>query len=195
MHAPPDGPLHAHSIAETFLFAQLTYCPHCRRRPVRPAERLRATGGGRDPWLLAVECAGCGRGTELRFLIDPPPRSPEQPDARINPTPARSDLIDLAGWVTLARGIIDGAQKTGQRDERRDLLLEAEQCLGEAMKFFEPGRDDPCDDAFFTEASRARAKEHPDAFSRSTIVALRSKLPTGARGPQIKPRRPWWKWW
>lgn len=196
MHVPPEGLLTAHSIAEAFLFAQLTFCPRCKRRPIRPAERLRATGAAHDPWILRVDCSGCRQSTELQFRIDPPPVDRLRPDRTINPTPRRSELIDIVGWTVLARGIVDGAETTKDAAEARDMLLEAGQCLNEALRFFGARGEAPPDDAFFSEQSRARQREHPEQFSRSAILALQERLPVASSAaPAARVKRPWWKFW
>lgn len=195
MHVPPEGLLNAHSIAEAFLFAQLTFCPRCKRRPIRPAERLRATGTAREPWILRVDCAACRQSTDLQFRIDPPPLDRTRPDRTINPGPKRSELIDIVGWTVLAGGIIDGAESANDAIAARDMLLEAGQCLSEALRFFSPRAEAPPEDAFFSDQSRARQREHPEQFTRSAILALQERLPLPAPAAAPRTARPWWKFW
>src|SRR5437588_12254739 len=100
MHVAPDGLLQAHSVAEAYLFVSLTYCPECRRRPVRAAGELTA---GSSEWVLPISCAGCGRKSDLRFSIEPAPT--KDISVQINPTAEPSNLIDPAGWLALFRVI------------------------------------------------------------------------------------------
>ncbi|MEE8170252.1 MAG: hypothetical protein V3T70_06870 [Phycisphaerae bacterium] len=175
MHAPPEGRLTAHTAAEAYLFVSLTYCPHCRRRPVRVAGELQCVAPGSDEWSLAVECAGCGQADKLTFTLAPllgvgSPRA-------INPTGTRSKLIDPAGWLALYQSTTDRAAVQSDRSEARALSLEAARFLDEALKFYEPGAELPDAACFLSEQSASRIREHPESFQRSRIAALRDRLP------------------
>lgn len=199
MHIAPDRLLQAHSVAEAFLFVSLTYCPRCRRRPVRAAGDLHRDAAAADEWRLAISCAGCGEASELRFAIHPSPTAGMP--IRINPTLDRSRVIDLAGWLALFRTILDGAGAESNRTDARAMTLEAVQCLDEALRFFAPGAELPDETAFFAESSLQRFRDHPDPFRRSRLQALKGKLPVVppallAPSGGATRKRKWWKlWW
>jgi hypothetical protein len=194
MHVPPEGVLVSHSVAECFLFVSLTYCPACRRRPVRAEGDLRR-GAPPNPWQLDVACSHCDFRAPLTFTIEPPPRAP--PSARINATIEPSRLIDAAGWLALFKAIVDGAAGEPDREESRALMIEAAECLDEATKFYTPGRELPPETAFYDERSSQRFRDHPEQFRRSRLEELKRKLPhdRSAAPPMSRQQKRWWKFW
>lgn len=195
MHVAPKGLLEAHSVAETYLFASLASCPRCHRRPLRTCGDLRPDASTPFQWVLDVQCAGCKTVSVLQFLLVSP--GPPEDRWRINPTDDRSKLIDPAGWLALFHTILEGASREPNREEARGMTLEAVQCLDEALRFLDAGEEWPRESAFFSDASRARFREHPDSFRRSALLALKHKLPAvPARGPQGtgNPGK-WWQFW
>ena len=191
MHVPPDGSLHAHSVAEAYLYVSLTYCPACMRRPVRVAADLTRAADG---WVLPVNCAGCGRTSDLRFEM----ASPQPGSNDINPSGEPSRLIDVAGWLALFRVIADSANQQADKAEARALALEAAQCLDEALRFYGPDDLIAPPSAFFAENSRDRARKHPEQFQRARLLELRLKLPVATRdlpGWNQPRKKPWWKFW
>lgn len=195
MHVPPEGLLRAHSVAEAYLFASLTYCPRCRRRPIRAEGELTKTA---SEWRLPVHCAGCGENSELQFDVLPSPAA--NPQKQINPTRERSHLIDPAGWLALFRVIMEGAATEKNRGDSRTMALEASQCLDEALRFMPPSAAGPGEDAFYSDVSRDRFRSHPEQFQREKLLALRARLPaqntalnSGSAGATNKKK--WWRFW
>jgi len=66
------------------------------------------------------------------------------------------------------------------REQKRRLLIEAAQCLDEALRFYSGENDLPPADAFFHEGSRLRFRQTPEHFSRERLLHLRSKWPHGS---------------
>lgn len=197
MHAPPTETLRAHSVAEAFLYVSLAYCPACKRRPIAARSDLRRAASPETGWRLKVTCAGCGEPSDLVFHIDPPPTSTEI--ACINPTDEPSHIIDMAGWLSLFRVIVEGAAGMTKKSDARLVTMEAVQCLSEALRFIPVGEELPSIQAFFTQASAERFREHPELFSRSRLIGLKGKLPVAAGGNRPArthaKKRPWWKVW
>lgn len=63
------------------------------------------------------------------------------------------------------------------RQKKRRLLIEAAQCLDEALKFYIDDNDLPPSGAFLHEGSKQRFRQNPGQFSRERLIHLRSKLP------------------
>jgi hypothetical protein len=121
--------------------------------------------------------------------------------AEINVSDERSEIIDLAEWLTLFRSITAAASRETDRGHSRQLGLEAAQCLDEALKFYdeENENDLPPDDAFFSARSRERRRDHPEHFSRRRLLELRAHLPStkvmrAAMEFADKPKKKrWWR--
>lgn len=198
-----DRPLAAHSLAEVYLYLMVTPCRECGRGPLRGGD-ARAV---RQDWGLGlvvdVACGTCQAQTRPMFEVPPDQlaaakKLPPDAVATVNPTDQPSQIIDVAGWVTLFKVIVERAAKTGDKVEARKLGYEAAQCLEEALKFYDDDNDLPPDSAFFSEASRRRYRDHPDKLARSRLINLRAKLPTlDAMEKQLAHTRKkrWWKPW
>lgn len=196
MHVAPEGLLVAHSVAEAFLFVSLAYCPKCQRRPIRPVGEIHRAVSGADDWRLSVNCPGCGQDTDLQFAIRPAPVAGVA--VPINPLGQRSQIIDLAGWLTLFRTILDGAAGETDRGDARAMTLEAVQCLDEALRFYSFGEDTPDETAFFAAISLQRFRDHPEQFRRSRLLALKDRLPvsgSGRRTEALSSKKKWWHLW
>ncbi len=199
MHAAPDGLLTAHSIAEAFLYVRLTFCPRCRHRPIHAAGDLKYANAAAGEWTLPINCEACRFDGALTFRLEPPPSARHM--ARINPSVEPSQLIDVAGWLSLFRVILDGASRETNKEDARAMTLEAAECLDEALRFYPVGQDLPPATAFFNEQSSERFAQHPEQFRRSKLADIRSRLPSpgreSSRSPQGRtPRaRQWWKFW
>ena len=59
----------------------------------------------------------------------------------------------------------------------RAALIEAGQCLAEALRFYESDSDVPPASAFFAARSLERFREHPELFARQQLVELAAALP------------------
>ena len=104
----------------------------------------------------------------------------------INPSGSPSRVIDLPGWLTLhqlltngARNRSDEARSTADRTLSRQMLIQASQCLEEALKFYDIDNDLPPEDAFFTNAGRRQFRESPEMFLRTRIASLRAQSTIG----------------
>lgn len=187
--------IHVHSVAEAYLYLMTLRCPRCGRGPVQPSQDLTKTSDHESAWRMPTRCGACEYLSAVHFEIKPEPTREAARSDCINPTSDRSSAIDVLGWLTLFQSIIAASERETDRAAARQLAREAAQCLDEALKFYEDAGELPGHDAFFTDESRQRFREHPQHFARSTWLQRRLMLPemkwttTAAR-----PRR-WWQFW
>jgi hypothetical protein len=201
-----DVPLVAHSLAEVYLYLMVTPCGKCGRGPLKGGDAKPAEWDNtRVGVVVEVTCSICDDQARLEFDV-PAERlaaiksAPRGSAAKINPTPEPSRIIDVAGWVTLFGVIADAAARATDKGEARMLGYEAAQCLDEALKFYDQENELPPEDAFFSEASRRRHREHPQKLARSRLIDLRARLPSidamekrmASAGGK---KRRWWKPW
>lgn len=193
---PSNQPLPAvHSVVEASLCAQATACPRCAGPLDTDGAFLRGDAVGRTLTLVTA-CRTCGAGFEKRFDASGLPAaevagveggslpSPwDAPGGVINPTEDASEVIDVAGWLTLFSLLAEQARLAGEkaatlsdRSVARQIRLAAAACVDEALKFFDADNDLPPDDAFFTDAARRQFWEHPELFTRQHLAELRFSL-------------------
>jgi hypothetical protein len=176
----------AHSLAEAYLFLMATPCPACGKGPLRgevtaapPGRAAQPHPAGRNTVSLNAECGACHAHSPWTFEVPGTAVSGTPPV--INATDEPSRILDVAQWITLFRMISARAAEQADRQIARRLLIEAGQCLEEALKFYEPGNDLPPPTAFFHPGSRERLRTNPEQFSRQRLLGLRAKLPTESR--------------
>jgi hypothetical protein len=198
--------LSAHSVAETFLYLMAKPCPGCGAGPLRGGDAHPTDRGDTTELAVPYRCERCGYDDTLRFTVPGGldavrARQGGRLAARINSTDEPSRIIDLAEWLVIFRMVAEAAATERDRGQARRLGYEAAQCLEEAMKFYEGDNDLPPDNAFFSEASRRRRRDHPEEFSRERLIGLRGRLPTldameASEFVSRKPRRKrWWMPW
>ncbi len=191
-------PVPVHSVAEAYLYLKVTPCPACGKGPLEQADDLTRRASSPGGWELNARCGGCGYAFPIAYAIYPPPTREQAQSSVINPTDQRSTAIDLLGWLMLFQAIIEASQAEADRERRRELGLEAAQCLDEALKFYDFNDEFPREDAFFTEYGRARFRDHPQQFARSVWQERRLKLPKPAgssAGQGNRGERRWWQFW
>lgn len=194
----PDDPLVAHSLAEVYLYLMATPCPDCGDGP------LEGTGAKpieeRSPLQMTItaRCRACTQQRVLRFALpEGTGTDGSQAPPVVNPTDRPSQIVDVAQWLALFGTITEAAGRETDRMQARRLGIEAAQCLEEALKFYDdPDSDVPPADAFRSEASRTRLREHPHLFSRQRLVELRAKLPTmntmRTKAKETPRKKRWW---
>lgn len=184
--------LEVHSLTEASLYLMLARCPACAGVVVPTA-----AGGPPDQKHLAVPvvCQACGREGEVRFdlgLVEPAEaaggleawaalaQAGQAPP--VNPSGRASRVIDVAGWLTLhtmltatARAKMEQADSPAERVAARQMLIQAGECLEEALRFYDTDNELPPEDAFFSEEARRRFHEHPELFLRQRIAGLRAE--------------------
>jgi len=188
-------PVRVHSVAEAYLYLQVTPCGKCGKGPLHAEGDLTRRGERAGAYELPVLCQACGTADTMGFGIEPPPTRESGASNIINATQERSTAIDLLGWLTLFRSILDASEKAADKATARALAWEAAQCLDEALKFFDADNEMPRPDAFFSDASRQRYREHPQHFARSKWMERRLKLPNATVRTTAAPHRKWWQFW
>jgi len=192
-----DSPIRVHSVAEAFLFVMVRPCRVCGRGPLNAAGEIKRVGASPGSFQLDAQCKSCKSPETLSLEIDPVPSRLGAQSNLINPTPHRSEAIDLLGWLTLYRTIVATVKNAPNPAEARRLAGEAAQCLDEAIKFYKLENELPPEDAFFSPESRRRFADHPDQFARSRWREERLKLPAGGPAPvapSAPKRKSWWPW-
>lgn len=191
---------HAHSLAEIRLFFLVTPCPACGKAGLRLQGDLHAPDENSPEYHVFAACSACFRPYPQVFVL-PPPVAPHAPPEGhgLNPSGLPSELIDLPGWITLHRLLMESAWNEPDKREARRLSIEAGQCLDEALRFYPPNENMPLRTAFFTEAAAERFRRDKEQFDRRLVLHHRSKLPrpTAAERTALADRgeRPWWKFW
>ncbi len=205
--ADPPAILPIHSLAEAYLYLMVTPCPACGSGSMTADEARVQHDASQQVLTLPVTCKKCNQPQDIAFdtrRVEPGGFAPVPPKAvaTVNPTDEPSQVIDVAGWVTLFAVIAESVNKGESPAEARFLKMEAAQCLDEALKFYEPDNDLPPAEAFFSERSQAQFRRQPEVFSFGRLIGLRAKLPTPQtaahpRPVEKKPSRPkrrWWPW-
>lgn len=175
-----EAVLTARSITERQFYLMVLSCRHCGRGPFDLETSEHVDDDQIDIWY--VRCRSCRTGQRLmfdrsKFLIpDEPVREGSVP--QVNPTDEPSSLLDVGQWLSLFHAIISAAAEQSDRKEAQRLGYEAMLCLEETLKFYPPDSDLPSPEAFFTESSEARFKEHPEQFARQRLYQMRRKLPS-----------------
>jgi len=132
---------------------------------------------------VRVRCARCHAERNLCFHLLSP-SGPNGPIRQINPTAEPSGALDVAEWMDLARFYLERIGRLRDAAQRAQSLLDARQCLEEALKFYGPedaATSGPPPHALWSEASRQKVARQPDAYRRGTIAAMLSKIPPTER--------------
>ena len=125
---------------------------------------------------LTARCSRCRKERFFLFRLSDTGNS-QGPIRQINPTLDPSCAIDLAEWMDLAQFYLGRIDRLTRPVEKAQSLLDARQCLEEALKFFGPADDAPPPSALWSEASRAKAARQSNAFRRTTIEAMLARMP------------------
>jgi len=172
--ATPDDAVHAHSIQEEYFYLMVHPCG-CGGAWQSETQDTAPHPEGLRHSILA-RCARCGQPQTFHFLLDSS-AGPKQPIRLVNPTPEPSRAIDAAEWMDLARFYLGRIPRLTKPMERAQSLLDARQCLEEALKFYGPGDDDPLPSALWSKKSRKKVGQQRDAFRRTSIAAMLEKIP------------------
>ena len=173
----PTGPgevIHVHSVQEEYFYLMVHPCG-CGGAWQSESQNV-DEDGPRVTHHVTARCAACGTGQTFHFQLDAPV-GPKGPIRQVNPTDEPSRAIDLAGWMDLARFYLGRIDRLQQAVERAQSLLDARQCLEEALKFYDARREDPPASALWSKASRDKARRQGDAFQRSALVQMLDRIP------------------
>ncbi len=194
--------LTAHSLAEVHLYVMVQICRECGEGPLRATMSQTETTGTGSRLTLQTRCAHCQDEGALRFVYPSESSGAAAGNlSRLNPTGDRSQILDVAQWVTLHRIMLEAANRATEKAEAWELRCDAGECIDEALRFFEPESDLPPASAFLTSRSRRRLKDRPELYIRQSLLDARRKLPARrAEGGKLRSihseqTRPWWQFW
>jgi hypothetical protein len=174
------GPLPAVSVIERHFYLMVAQCSQCGKGPFKLVSTEKVPDQPVDIWY--VQCRQCRAG--LRLVFDRKPLLVDEIESaadslpEVNPSDRPSRLIDLGQWLGLFHRILAAASEEKDRKESQRLGYEATLCLEEALKFYIPESDLPPAEAFWTDISKQRLREHPELFVRQRLLQMREKLPS-----------------
>jgi hypothetical protein len=203
-------PVPVHSIQEEYFWMMIHRC-ECGGPWMPGEDRLDETPGERVHHVSAA-CAKCGKERELVFRLLLPSR-PDEPIREINPTDSPSCALDVAEWMDLARFYLERIERLGDPGEKAASLLDAQQCIEEALKFYGHEDEGPPAEALWSDESRAKVAGDSDRFRRETLERMLERMPSPERLRQAdaseqrafekavrreagrRARKGWWLFW
>ena len=208
----PDAPetdVRVHGVQEEYFYMMVHPCL-CGGAWASHSQTAEETSG-QVVHRVAAKCFRCGKEQAFRFRLDAPGGS-KVAIREVNPTTEPSCALDAAEWMQLARFYLGRIERLKKPAERAQSLLDARQCLEEALKFYGPGDDDPPPEALWSEKSRKALAHDRAAFRRAAIEAMLEKIPPAQRLRQAdameqkefdkavenlarERRRKWWQFW
>ena len=205
--APADA-VHLHSVQEAYFFMMVHRC-ECGGAWMGHLEKAEGSGPGLRQRVEAA-CFKCKSRRSFEFIFDTPP-SPTEAIRQINPTADPSRALDVAEWMDLAQFYLGRIKRLKKPLDRAQSLLDARQCIEEALKFYQADSEDPPAEALWSDAGRAKVAANPQAYRRSSLQAMLEKIPPMERLREAdameqkdfkrglkelaKKRVPWWKFW
>jgi len=176
--ATPDTAVHVHSVQEEYFYLMVRRCAcggpwltegqQVEENPARLEHRVQA------------QCFKCKARRTFQFVLDSH-GGPKGPVRQVNPTAEPSRALDAAEWMDLAQFYLGRIERLQSAVERAQSLLDARQCLEEALKFYGPADDGPPPDALWSDASRAKVAARPEAFRRASLAAMLERIPSTER--------------
>jgi hypothetical protein len=170
----PDGePVRVHSVQEEYFYLMLHPCS-CGG----PWRHDSGPDGASADAVHKVEaaCHRCKQARTFLFRLESGGGA-KAPVRQVNPTAEASRAIDVSGWLDLAQFYLGRIARLQDGVERAQSLLDARQCLEEALKFYGPADDGPPASAIWSDAGRAKAAANPAAFRRSKLEEMLSRMP------------------
>jgi len=134
---------------------------------------------------VEAHCFKCQTRRTFLFAIDSQVNSKE-PVRQVNPTAEPSRALDAVQWMDLAQFYLGRIERLKEAVEKAQSLLDARQCIEEALKFYPsrasgsndgPGDDVPPPTALWSAASRKKARAQPEIFRRAALAAMLEKIP------------------
>jgi len=207
--AIPDEAVRVHSVQEEYFYMMVHRCA-CGG-PWRQTGDAKEGTGARVRHRVEAECFKCRSHRTFAFVLDTLEDSKE-PIREINRTSAPSRALDAVEWMDLARFYLGRIERLKDPVLRAQSLLDARQCVEEAMKFHTPGVEPPPEEALWSDESRGKVARDPASFAYSALKAMLEKIPSMERLRQadkmeqrefemavtalVKERRPkWWQFW
>lgn len=171
--APGDA-VFVHSVQEEYFYMMIRRCA-CGGPWLGDSQEFQQEGQ-RLRHHVGAQCYKCKARRTFEFVL-PGPEDSKAPIRQINPTAQPSRALDVAEWMDLAQFYLSRIERLKKPGERAQSLLDARQCIEEALKFYGASDDGPSADALWSDASRKKVARHPDAFRRSALAAMLEKMP------------------
>ena len=175
MPATPETAVHVHGVQEEYFYLMVHHCAcggpwltesqHVEENVVHPHHRIE------------THCFKCQTRRTFLFTIDSQANSKE-PVRQVNQTAEPSRAIDVVEWMNLAQFYLGRIEHLKEAVEKAQSLLDARQCVEEALKFYGPDADAPPPAALWSDASRRKAAAQPGNFRRAAMVAMLEKIPS-----------------
>ena len=178
MPAPLDERIHVHSVQEEYFYMMVHPCA-CGGAWLSDSQQVEEAAG-RVRHHVAARCFTCRKEQAFHFELDCG-ANPKDPVRQVNPTPEPSRALDAAEWLDLARFYLGRIERLKAATEKAQSLLDARQCLEEALKFYGPQDEEPPPGALWSDASRRKASRQASAYRRSTIQEMLERIPTMER--------------
>ena len=174
MPAIPDDAVHVHSVQEEYFYLMVHPCA-CGGAWLGDDQPMEETPA-RVTHHVAARCSRCKAQQTFHFQYETPGNLKE-PIRQVNPTADPSRALDAAEWMGLAQFYLGRIDRLTRDVEKAQSLLDARQCLEEALKFYGPDDDGPPAAALWSDASRQKAHRQAKAFRRETIGAMLARIP------------------
>ena len=178
MPAAPDEMIHVHGVQEEYFYMMVHRCA-CGGAWLSGSQRVEETEG-RVIHHVAARCHKCRAERTFHFQLDTH-GGPKDPIRQVNPTAEPSRALDVAEWLDLAQFYLGRIDRLDTPTEKSQSLLDARQCIEEALKFYGPGDEPPPDAALWSDASRRKVARKAGLFRRSTIQAMLARIPAVER--------------
>jgi hypothetical protein len=177
---PPssDDAVHVHSVQEEYFYMMVNRCI-CGGPWLTDSQQV-GESEGRVVHRLAARCYKCKAERTFHFHLDAR-AGPKDPVRQVNPTAEPSRALDVAEWIDLAEFYLGRIERLQAPAEKAQSLLDARQCLEEALKFYGPEDETPPAAALRSEESRRKASRQAAAFRRSTLLEMLERIPSVER--------------
>jgi hypothetical protein len=169
-----DAPVRVHSVQEEYFYLMVHPCD-CGGPWQQTGQQVEPTSTG-VLHRIATACHRCKKAGAFAFRLDAANTS-KAPIRQVNPTLDPSLAIDAAEWLGLAQFYLGRIGRLKDGVEKAQSLLDARQCLEEALKFYGPGDDTPPASALWSEASRKKAAASAAAYRRTKLEEMIARIP------------------
>jgi hypothetical protein len=172
--ATPETAVHLHGVQEEYFYLMVHHCA-CGGPWMTESQQIEENGP-HPRHRIEARCFKCKSQRTFLFSIDSQGTSKE-PVRQVNPTAEPSRALDVVQWMDLAQFYLGRIERLKTPVEKAQSLLDARQCIEEALKFYAPTDDAPPHTAIWSDDSRKKAAARPETFRRAALVAMLEKIP------------------